>query len=395
MNRLVLFLLLASYVFMAFLFLPIKTEMIVGLLLAIIILCLSFFFDHRILSYIMIEIYCVSGVFFPEFYLFLPLICTEIARLRLHLHSILPISALGLVMHFPPLDILGLGNHSDTEVSGIFTRHVDFSFSTLYLLLFGCILGYGLECYIQKYHALEKKYVKSEDKNRERHYLLRERNKLLLEKQDYEVHTAMLQERNRIAREIHDNAGHILSRCILLTGVLKTINTDEACAPTLQTLSQELDDAMNSIRGSVHNLHEESLDLETKLTQIASQFSFCPATLEYDVQTPPPGDIKYAFLSIAKEALTNVTKHSNATHVHIRVIEHPSMYQLIIQDNGSKISRQIQESFSTQVEEDFEDITQTSGIGLTNMRDRVNSLNGTLHIQTDRGFRVFISAPRK
>ncbi len=53
--------------------------------------------------------------------------------------------------------------------------------------------------------------------------LLSEKNKALLEKQDYEIYAATLRERNRIAREIHDNVGHVLSRSILMTAACKPI----------------------------------------------------------------------------------------------------------------------------------------------------------------------------
>ena len=48
-----------------------------------------------------------------------------------------------------------------------------------------------------------------------------------MEKQDTEIYLATLKERNRIAREIHDNVGHMLSRSILMVGALKTVNQAE------------------------------------------------------------------------------------------------------------------------------------------------------------------------
>ena len=48
-----------------------------------------------------------------------------------------------------------------------------------------------------------------------------------MEKQDYEIYLATLRERNRIAREIHDNVGHMLSRSILQMGALITIHKEE------------------------------------------------------------------------------------------------------------------------------------------------------------------------
>ena len=57
--------------------------------------------------------------------------------------------------------------------------------------------------------------------------MLQEKNKNLMEKQDYEIYLATLRERNRIAREIHDNVGHMLSRSILQMGALITIHKEE------------------------------------------------------------------------------------------------------------------------------------------------------------------------
>jgi len=50
--------------------------------------------------------------------------------------------------------------------------------------------------------------------------LLRQKNRELIEKQDYEIRLATLNERGRIAREIHDHVGHLLSRSILQIGAL-------------------------------------------------------------------------------------------------------------------------------------------------------------------------------
>ena len=59
---------------------------------------------------------------------------------------------------------------------------------------------------------------RTRDDSRERDLLLSQKNKALLEKQDYEIYNATLKERNRIAREIHDNVGHVLSKFILMLG---------------------------------------------------------------------------------------------------------------------------------------------------------------------------------
>ena len=67
---------------------------------------------------------------------------------------------------------------------------------------------------------LEGELIRLRDTSTELNMALKEKNRNLLEKQDNEIYLATLKERNRIAREIHDNVGHMLSRSILQMGAL-------------------------------------------------------------------------------------------------------------------------------------------------------------------------------
>ena len=226
------------------------------------------------------------------------------------------------------------------------------------------------EAHVQRIH--------DRDSSRELRLLMEEKTKALRENQDYEIYTATLQERNRIAREIHDNVGHLLSRSILLAGAIKTLNREEGLRQSLEDLEASLNTAMTSIRSSVHDLHDEAVDLETAVRELLEGFAFCPAELTYDMSRGLPKSIKYCFLAILKEALNNVMKHSSATKVDICMREQPGLYQLIIRDNGAAAGE-----------------PQGEGIGLTNMAQRVRELGGLLHIHRDKGFEIFITIPRR
>lgn len=209
--------------------------------------------------------------------------------------------------------------------------------------------------------------------------LLTEKNKVLLEKQDSEIYIAILNERTRIAREIHDNVGHVLSRCLLQIGAIMTLtkNQNELVHNNLCLIKESLSEAMTSIRSSVHDLHDESLDLKTEITKLIDHFDFCHTHFEYDIHLTPSKEIKYSFVAIVKEALSNAIKHSHATQVEVILREQPSFYQLIIQDNDLA-NKPI---FS-------------NGIGLTNMQERITQLGGQFSIDTKKGFRIFISVPK-
>ena len=243
----------------------------------------------------------------------------------------------------------------------------------------------GLSLYFA-YNNHERKRLKKtlyalRDINVESEMALKQRNRQILENQNDQIYIATLKERNRIAREIHDNVGHMLSRSILQVGALLAVCKDETLKPHLETLKDTLDHAMNSIRNSVHDLHDESIDLKQALEGLTKDFTFCQIFLDCDVSKLVPKDVKYCFLAIVKEAMNNTIKHSNATKLSITIKEHPAFYQLLIEDNGTTADTSRRSA-------------DTSGIGLTNMKERVNAIHGIIHISNEQGFRIFVSEPK-
>ena len=226
---------------------------------------------------------------------------------------------------------------------------------------------------------MEHLLIAQRDASTERDMLLREKNKQLLEKQDYEVYLATLKERNRIAREIHDNVGHMLTRSILQMGALATIYKEEPLHTQLEGVNETLNQAMTSIRQSVHDLHEDAIDLKQAVGEsIKEMQEKYQVHLEYDMSQAVPRQIKYCLIAIVKEAMSNIARHSDADEIHIVLREHPGFYQMSVEDNG------------TVVESGTE-----PGIGLSNMRERVENLGGTLRIRREKGFQIFVSIQKK
>lgn len=208
--------------------------------------------------------------------------------------------------------------------------------------------------------------------------LLRQKNQDLIEKQDYEIRLATLNERGRIAREIHDHVGHLLSRSILQVGALMVTRSNEHERQRLSVVRDTLSQAMDSIRAGVHDLHDESLDLRMQIESLVQEFTFCPIRLDYRVEREPEKDIAYCFIAIAKEGLNNIIRHSDATQVTLALLEHPALYQLVLQDNGSGATGEAGE-----------------GLGMRSMADRVSALGGQLVVERSGGFRLFISVPKR
>ena len=102
--------------------------------------------------------------------------------------------------------------------------------------------------------------------------------------------------------------------------------------------------------------------------------------LEIDISSDVDKDVKYAIIGVVKEAVSNIIKHSDNENVDITLIEHPAMYQLVIRDYGEKSGRN----------RSLNDIDY-SGMGLDNIRARVNGVGGNVHITNDDGFRIFVT----
>lgn len=246
--------------------------------------------------------------------------------------------------------------------------------SVLTSILFSALLAIKTK----KLEQTKKTLIETRDAGIEVKYLLELKNKDLIERQDYEIYLAKLKERNRISREIHDNVGHLLTRSILQLGAMLTINNNPNEKQMLEELKKTLDSAMTSIRESVHNLHDESIDLKQSIREILdSMKENYETSCELNISEAAEINIKMCFLSVIKEAMSNILKHSNCKAIKISLQEHPAFYQLIVEDNGTDIH-----------------ISSEKGMGLFSMRERIEKLNGIINISSEKGFKIFISVPK-
>jgi signal transduction histidine kinase len=229
----------------------------------------------------------------------------------------------------------------------------------------------------------EQRLIETRDNSAELTALLKDKNRRLMESQDNEIYTATLRERNRIAREIHDNVGHLLTRCLLQIGALIAVTADNEQKEQLCSVRNSLDGAMTSVRQSVHDLHDDSINLENTVREIGKSIGRKFALrIECDCSDSMPKNIKLAFIGIIKEALNNTAKYSSGDSASVTVQEFPAFYRLIVFDNGEN-----------ECESDI--AGKGSGIGLLNMRDRVTGLGGIIRIDSSReGFKVFVTVPK-
>ena len=338
-------------------------EYVVACLVATIIVLTCYF--ERLpewLQEMLIAAYAVSITLFPVSMAFVPLLVYDVAKRKMRYGAV--VTAIVYICNVYSYSKIPENTEADNTYLIVGAVYV------LIMSLVSAVLSYRTLCMQQAKELVRR----IRDEGIEKHMMLEHENAELIERQNYEINVATLKERNRIAREIHDNVGHMLTRAILQTGALNVIIKDELIKTQLEGLSSTLNTAMDNIRTSVHDLHDESVDMCKAIEEIIGNFPKLEVKFEYDVKSNISSDMKYSFIAIVKEALNNTAKHSNGNKVRIMLSEHPGFYQLIIADNG------------TDIPDNF-----IGGIGISSIRERVKALRGNININTDKGFRISIS----
>ena len=208
---------------------------------------------------------------------------------------------------------------------------------------------------------------------------------------DMQVRNATLAERNRIAREIHDNVGHMLTRAVVQLQAISVINKDEQTKPYLESVSSTVNEAMTNIRRSVHELHDDSIDLSIGIHEVASVIKDkFDVTVSTSIESPVPNDVKSAILGIFKEGVTNIAKHSNGNKVRLEVVENVTFWRILVSDNGKC------EPMELSRPSDFAALEGEHGIGLYNINSRAVSCGGRTSIRGGAdGFHITVTIPRK
>lgn len=312
---------------------------------------------------LIISVIFLSAIKLPCVIFFLPVMLYDCIKYRLKV----PMIAAGIAYVYSFADIFTGISQAAGTVSSIFIP-----VAVALLVALAVHLEHGDRQNLQ----LKEELKVLHDDQTEKDMIQKEHDRMLMENQNNMIYMATLKERNRIAREIHDNVGHTLTRSILQLGAIKAINTEPVLKKPLEDLHSSLGDAMTNIRKSVHDLHDESIDLESSIRQLTEGISALDIHVDYDMSNTIPKDIKYSFIAITKEAVSNAVKHSKGDTLDILLREHPGFYQLIVKDNGTDIK------------------INNTGIGLANITDRVNAMKGTLKISTDNGFKLLITVAK-
>lgn len=198
---------------------------------------------------------------------------------------------------------------------------------------------------------------------------------------------ATLQERNRIAREIHDSLGHSLTALNLhLEMALKLANIQPDRSREVLTEAKRLGSvALQDVRSSVSTLRSDPLqgqDLPTAIDRLLEDLKLSnqiQPICQLDLPAILPPDVATTIYRIVQEALTNITKYADASKAIVSIRSNLHQIELEISDNGRG----------------FDPDLVATGFGLQGMRERVLSLQGKIEIAStpQQGCRIVATIP--
>lgn len=196
---------------------------------------------------------------------------------------------------------------------------------------------------------------------------------------------AMTEERNRLAREIHDNLGHYLTIVNVQIEAAKLLMVSEPvrALDALEKAQELAKKGLTQVRESVAALRETPVSnrpLEDAIASLVKETQSSGIVTKFKVDGDPQtldNKVALALYRTAQEGLTNVCKHARASRVDVLLDFQPNQVRLEVRDNGVGAAN------------------TTGGFGLLGIRERIQLLGGRVEVSTGegKGFCLLVNVP--
>lgn len=201
----------------------------------------------------------------------------------------------------------------------------------------------------------------------------------LLAAREQLAHLAVVEERLRFARDLHDLLGQSLSVLVLKSELVAKQLPEDASEPLrseVRDIAQVARSSLNDVREAVAGYRQATLQAEISSARSALAAAGIGLLVEDTVGTLPPeqdGVLAWCL----REAVTNVLKHSGAKRCEVHVARVDGTAQLDVKDDGKGA------------------ISLNGGSGLVGMRERVSLVGGTIEVGPENagGLRVHVTVP--
>ncbi|MFC5446901.1 sensor histidine kinase [Paenibacillus aestuarii] len=266
-------------------------------------------------------------------------------------------------------------------VSYYFILHAGMGLGDLFSQILNAFLFYAIGLSLQRVVTSNEETKKLLAENQRQYQLIHEQNNALEQYANQIEQLTLLEERNRMARELHDTVGHTFTSVIMgMDAVSYLIEASPYKAKEkLDVLRGVTRNGLEEVRRSIHQMVPGGADmlLAQQLTRLANEFALHTGTKidfsttgeEFDI----PKQTKLTLIRCLQESLTNAKRHGRATSIEIVLAYGDDEVGLRIEDDGIG-AKQLK-----------------AGFGINAMHERISALQGTLQVSSTPGQGTIVS----
>lgn len=272
-------------------------------------------------------------------------------------------------------------------VAYFFILHRGMGVGELFSIILNGVLFFAIGLSLQRVVTSNEKTEKLLAENQRQYYLIHEQNNALEQYANQIEQLTLLEERNRMARELHDTVGHTFTSVIMgMDAVSYLIEAaPDKAKEKLDVLRGVTRNGLEEVRRSIHQMvpKEGDMLLSQQLTRLANEFALHTGTQirfttvgeEFEI----PKQTKLSLIRCLQESLTNAKRHGRATSVDITLNYTDDGVGLRIEDDGVGTEQ------------------LKVGFGINAMQERIFALQGTLQVSSavGQGTVVECSIPSK
>ncbi|MEW9702119.1 sensor histidine kinase [Paenibacillus sp. SI8] len=266
-------------------------------------------------------------------------------------------------------------------VSFFFVLHNGINIGELSSVILNSVLFYAIGLSLQRVVTSNEKTEKLLAENQRQYQLIHEQNNALEQYANQIEQLTLLEERNRMARELHDTVGHTFTSVIMgMDAVSYLIEAaPEKAKEKLDVLRNVTRNGLEEVRSSIHQMVPSGDDmlLSQQLTRLANEFALHTGTKicfktngnEFEISK----QTKLSLIRCLQESLTNAKRHGRANSVEISLTYGDHEVSLRIEDDGIGTEQ------------------LRAGFGINAMQERISALQGTLQVSSASGQGTIVS----